>query len=321
MRETCNNMAGAQTAPAVSLPRARKARAGAALRRRPRQGWAAFGFVAPFLIAYGVLFIYPSLRMLQLSFTRAPLVGAGPFIGFHNYLRLLRDHLFQAAMIHTGYFVLLTVIPTTLLGLGIALMVQRLRGWLQSIILACFFLPYILPVTVVTQIWQWLLDLQFGVAQPLLRLFDPHGIAVFQNPAWAMPMVAVVTIWWTNGFNVLLFIAGLRNIPPDFYDASALDGAGRIAQFRHITWPLIWPVTALVLTIQLILQLKIFDQVYLLTQGGPFNSTYVLVQYIYKQAFVLNHGGYGAAVAVCLFVIIIVFSILQYQVLRLRGAS
>ncbi|HTI01268.1 MAG TPA: sugar ABC transporter permease [Acidisoma sp.] len=276
-------------------------------------------FVAPFLLAYLVLFIYPSLRMLQLSFTNAPLIGAGHFTGAHNYLRLLRDHMFQGAVVHTGYFVLLTVIPTTVLGLAIALMVARLRGWLQSIILACFFLPYILPVTVVTQIWQWMFDLQFGIAQRLLRLIDPHGIAVFHNPVWAMPMLALVTIWWTNGFNVLLFIAGLRNIPTDFYDASALDGAGRIAQFRHITWPLIWPVTALVLTIQLILQLKIFDQVYLLTQGGPFNSTYVLVQYIYHQAFVLNHGGYGAAVAVFLFVLIVAFSVLQYQLLRLRG--
>lgn len=322
MKGTCNSMAGAQSVRAVSRVRAPASVAPAAAvrpRGRPGQGRVALVFVAPFLLAYLVLFIYPSLRMLQLSFTNAPLIGAGHFVGLHNYLRLLRDHLFQASVVHTGYFVLLTVIPTTLLGLAIALMVARLRGWLQSVILACFFLPYILPVTVVTQIWQWMLDLQFGVAQHLLRLVDPHGIAVFQNPVWAMPMLAVVTIWWTNGFNVLLFIAGLRNIPTDMYDASALDGAGRFAQFRHITWPLIWPVTTLVLTIQLILQLKIFDQVYLLTQGGPFNSTYVLVQYIYREAFMLNHGGYGAAVAVFLFVIIIAFSVLQYQLLRLRG--
>lgn len=311
-------MAGAQTALAMRERRA-VGRAKAAPRRRPRQGLVALGFTAPFLLAYLVLFIYPSLRMLQLSLTNAPLIGAGHFTGLHNYLRLMRDHLFQNSVIHTGYFVLLTVVPTTLLGLGIALMVVRLRGWLLSLVLACFFLPYVLPVTVVTQIWLWMLDLQFGIGQYVLRLFDPHGIAVFQSPGWAMPMVAVVTIWWTNGFNVLLFVAGLRNIPADMYDASALDGAGRLAQFRHITWPLVWPVTTLVLTIQLILQLKIFDQVYLLTHGGPFNSTYVLVQYIYHQAFVLNHGGYGAAVAVVLFVLIVAFSVLQYQLLRLRG--
>ncbi len=298
-------------AEALSPARARRAPA-------RREALQAAAFVAPFAIAYLVLFIYPTLKLIQLSFTNAPLIGDGKWVGWANYARLLRDHLFIQSVYHTVYFVALTVLPTTLLGLAIALMVVRLSGWLRSIVLACFFLPYILPVTVVTLIWQWVLDLQFGIAQPLLRLFGGSGVAVFKSAAWAMPMVAFVTIWWTNGFNVLLFIAGLRNIPPDYYAAAALDGAGRMAQFRHITWPLIWPVTALVLTIQLILQLKIFDQIYLLTQGGPFNSTYVVVQYIYRQAFVLNHGGYGATVALFLFAIIVAFSVLQYQVLRTR---
>ena len=117
---------------------------------------------------------------------------------------------------------------------------------------------------------------------------------------------------------MLLFIAGLRGVSQDVYDAAALDGARRWTLFRHITWPLIWPVTALVLTIQLILQLKIFDQIYLMTQGGPFNSTGVVVQYIYKQAFQGNHGGYGATVAVVLFLAIAVVSVLQFQLLRVR---
>ena len=93
--------------------------------------------------------------------------------------------------------------------------------------LACFFLPYVLPVTVVTLIWQWVLDFQFGIGQLLIEAVTGARVSVFQDPVWAMPAVAFVTIWWTNGFNVLLFIAGLRNIPPDIYDAAALDGAGR----------------------------------------------------------------------------------------------
>jgi multiple sugar transport system permease protein len=187
-------------------------------------------------------------------------------------------------------------------------------------VLALFFLPYILPVSVIFLIWRWVLDLQFGIAQYVIEFVAGQRVPVFRTPAWMLPTVGFITIWWTCGFNILLFIAGLRNISQDLYDAASLDGAGRWQQFRRITWPLIWPVTALVLTIQLILQLKIFDQVYLFTIGGQTNPTMVLVQYIYKQAFQMNKGGYGATVALALFVVIIVFSVLQYQVLRVRNA-
>jgi multiple sugar transport system permease protein len=278
-------------------------------------------FVAPFVIAYSVLFFYPTLNMIELSFTDAPLIGAGKWIGWRNYQRLLDDRLFIDSVFHTCYFVLLTVVPNTLLGLAFAMMVVRLKGWLQSLVLACFFLPYILPSSVVTLLWGWLLDFQFGIAQYVIAWIVGSRVSVFKDPVWAMPMVAFVTIWWTNGFNILLFVAGLRNVPPELYDAASVDGAGRWRQFRDITWPLIWPVTVLVLTFQLIIQLKIFDQIYLLTQGGPFNSTYVVVQYIYKQAFTLNHGGYGATVALFLFVMIAVLSVLQLQVLRMRTAA
>ncbi len=284
-----------------------------------KQNLTALFFVAPFVIAYLVIFIYPTLQMAQLSLTDAPLIGDGKWVGFKNYIRLWNDAQLWRSALNTGYFVLLTVIPTTIVGLMLALMVNRLNGWFQSIILACFFLPYILPVSVVILVWQWLLDTQFGVAQGLIKLFTGKTVSVFRDRYWAMPMVALITIWWTNGFNLLLFIAGLRNISQDYYDAAALDGAGRWQQFRYITLPLLWPVTALVLTIQLILQLKIFDQVYLLTQGGPANATYVMVQYIYKQAFQLNKGGYAATVALALFAFIVILSVLQYQVLRSRG--
>ncbi len=286
--------------------------------RDRRQTWPALVFTAPFVIAYLVLFIYPTCKMVALSFTNAPLIGAGRWVGWTNYIRLANDTLFKQSVLHTGYFVLLTVIPTTALGLGIALMVARLRGWLQSLILSAFFLPYILPVTVVFLIWQWVLDPQFGIAQYPVRFLVGHPVAMWSDPLWAMPSVAFITVWWTNGFNVLLFVAGLKGISQDVYDASALDGARRLTRFRYITWPLIWPVTALVLTIQLILQLKIFDQIYLMTSGGPFNSTSVVVQFIYKQAFQTNRGGYGATIATALFLAIAALSLLQFQVLRAR---
>ncbi|AJD51251.1 ABC-type sugar transport systems, permease component [Thalassospira xiamenensis M-5 = DSM 17429] len=275
--------------------------------------------IAPFVICYLVVFAYPVYKMFAMSFTDAPLIGEGEWIGFDNYIRMFEHKLFYTSVYNTLYFVLLTVVPNTLIGLGIAMMVVRLKGWIQAGILVLFFMPYILPVTVVTQIWQWILDQQFGVVQPLIEAVVGRRISVFRDPVWAMPMVALVTIWWTNGFNVLLFISALRNIPDDYYEAASLDGASRLQQFRRITWPLLWPVTALVLTLQLILQLKIFDQIYLMTQGGPFNSTYVLLQLVYREAFGRNQGGYASAVAVALFVIIVAVSVLQYQLLKARG--
>jgi len=131
----------------------------------------------------------------------------------------------------------------------------------------------------------------------------------------------VLTVWWTVGFNVLIFLAGLRALPHELFEAARLDGANRWSAFVHLTWPLIWPVTALVLTVQMILQLKVFDQVFLMIAGGQTNATMVLVQYIYTVAFQGNKGGYGATVAVALFVLVLVVSVVQFQVLRLRSAK
>jgi multiple sugar transport system permease protein len=289
------------------------------LKSRRNEAFIAFLLVAPFVAVYGWLFIYPTIQMVNLSFTNAPLIGDGSWIAFENYERLFKDRVFKTAVWNTGYFVLLTVVPGTIVALAIALMVSRLRGYLQSMILAAFFLPFILPVTVVYLIWQWMTDLNFGILQYVIEPVVGEKVAVWRRQAWFLPMAALITIWWTNGFSILLFLAGLRNISSEIYEAAELDGASRWKQFTSITWPLIWPVTVLCLTIQLILQLKIFDQVYLFSIGGRTNQTMVLVQYIYEQAFVHNKGGYGATVAVALFLIVVVVSVLQYQALRARG--
>jgi multiple sugar transport system permease protein len=257
--------------------------------------------------------------MVELSFTNAPLIGEGDWVGFQNYVKLFSDRIFKRAIWNTSYFVLLTVIPGTMVALVIALMVSRLKGWMQSLILAAFFLPFILPVTVVYLIWQWMTDLQYGIIQYIITPIVGEPVNVFRRQAWFMPMAALMTVWWTNGFSILLFLAGLRNIPAELYEAAEIDGANRWQHFSRITWPLIWPVTVLCLTIQLILQLKIFDQVYLFSIGGRTQQTMVLVQYVYEQAFVHNKGGYAATVAVALFFIVVAFSVLQFQLLRARG--
>lgn len=274
--------------------------------------------VAPFVIVYAALFIYPSLQMLGMSFSSASLTLPGDWVGWANYARLAGDRLFGVAIFNTLYFVLLTVIPGTLLGLVIAIAVGRLNGWWRAVALAAFFLPYVLPVSTITSI-AWELTSPRG--GPLGEIYTRGGnpVAIWYNSAAFLPAVAILTVWWTTGFNVLVFLAGLKMLPQELYDAAKIDGAGRWRSFVSITWPLIWPVTAIVVTIQVIAQFKVFDQVYLMVANEQARNM-VLVQYVYTVAFQRNQAGYASTIAVGLFVLVLAVSILQYQLLRLRGA-
>ena len=289
------------------------------LTNRRKDTFVAAVLVAPFLAIYLLVFVWPTVQMFGISFTNAPLIGHGDWVGVENYEKLPKDPRFRTAAWNTAYFVVLTVLPGTVIALLIGLGIARLKGRLQAAILALFFLPYILPVSVVYLIWDWVLNFQFGILMHILDLFGIDRIPIMKIREWFMPAVAVVTIWWTAGFSILLFLAGLRAIPVEIYEAAALDNASRWTTFRRITWPLLWPVTSLVFTIQLIAQLKIFDQVYLFSVGGRPNDNMVLVYYVFQRAFQQDQGGRAAAVAVTLFVLVVVVSVLQFQLLRLAG--
>lgn len=286
------------------------------LKDRRKESLVALVLIAPFVAIYLLVLVYPTIQMVRLSFTDAPLIGSGEWVAADNYARLPNDRLFNRAVWNTFYFVILTVIPGTFIALAIALGVYRLKGRIQALVLALFFLPYILPVSVVYLIWDWTLNFQFGIAMHLLDLFGLPRVPVTRSATWFMPTVAWITIWWTAGFSILLFLAGMRAIPQEIYEAASLDNATRWITFRRITWPLLRPVTALVMTIQLILQLKIFDQVYLFSQGGMPNNNMVLVYYVFQRAFQQNQGGRAAAAAVVLFVVVIVVSVLRFQLQR-----
>lgn len=309
--DTQNLQAGpVQTGP-VSAGAARSGQAG----KRSTAWRSALLLILPFTLFYLIFLIYPTIRVVMLSFTNADVAGVGKFVGGQNYVHLVQDKLFWASLWHTIYFILLTVVPNTAVGLIFALMIVRLRK-IRDLVLALLFLPYILPVSVVTQIFIWILDSNFGIINSIFG----SKINWFQDPNWAMPAVAFVTIWWTVGFNMLLFIAGIQAIPREYYEAAALDGAtSGLQTFRYLTWPLLWPVTSLVLILQLIAQWQIFNQVYLLTGGGPFNSTIVVLQHMYLEAFQHHHGGYAATISIALFVLILVTSLVQLRFLRGRG--
>jgi multiple sugar transport system permease protein len=289
------------------------------LRNRPKEILIALALIAPFVAIYALAFVYPTVQMFRVSFTDAPLIGEGEWVGLENYARLGNDPRFERAVWNTAYFVLMTVAPGTLVALVIALGIARLSGRFQAFVLALFFMPYILPVSVVYLIWDWTLNFQFGIAMHVLDWLGIPRIPIFKSRDWFMPAVAVVTIWWTAGFSILLFLAGLRAIPAEIYEAAELDNSTRWTTFRRITWPLLLPVTSLVVTIQLILQLKIFDQVYLFSIGGRPNDNMVLVYYVFQRAFQQNQGGRAAAVAVVLFVLIVAIAVLQFQLLRVAG--
>jgi len=291
------------------------------IKPRKRDNLAALPLVAPFVLVYASLFVWPSIQMLIMSFTDGGLINVGQWVGGSNYARLFADRKFWVAVVNTLCFVGMTVVPGTLIGLGLAMLVNRLKGVWQAAALAAFFLPYILPVTTVTSIAWWFTDPNVGPLGWINHGSTGAPLIVWRNVRAFLPGVAVLTIWWSVGFNVLIFLAGLRALPHEFFEAARLDRASRWAAFVHLTWPLIWPVTALVLTIQLILQLKVFDQVFLMIASGRTNATMVLVQYIYTVAFQGNQGGYGATVAVALFVLVLVVSVAQFQLLRLRGAK
>ncbi len=285
-------------------------------RKRSKSSRTAWVLIAPFVLFYVLFLVYPALQVVYLSLTNSDIAGLGRLIGFANYQELISDQEFWAAVWHTVFFVLLTVVPNTVVGFFLALLVLRLKR-LRFPILSAFFLPYVLPVSVVTNTALWILDANFGIVNNLLGT----NTAWFGDSILAMPCVAIVTIWWTVGFNMLLFVAGLQNIPSEYYEAAALDGANRFQRFLFVTCPLIWPVTSLVLVLQLILQFKIFDQVYLLTNGGPSNSTTVVLLYMYREAFNQNRGGYASAVAMALVVIIVAVSVVQSRVLRVKTGS
>lgn len=260
----------------------------------------------PFLLAFVLFFVLPALQTLQLSFTDSGLTETHGYVGLANYVELLQDPGFWYAMLHTGYFSLLTVAPLTALGLIMAMLINRL-SYFASTVQAIFFIPNILPIAVMAMISSWMLHPTFGV----VNLVAGTQIAWFNDPDFAMPMVALATIWWTVGFNVLLFLAALKNIPQDLYEAAGLDGATRWGTFRYITWRQLRPVTLMVFGLQLVASLKIFGQTYLLTGGGPFDSTKVVLHYMYETGFVNQNAGYASAIAVTFVLIILLILLLQ----------
>lgn len=282
-----------------------------------RRSWTGLWFVLPFTAVYALFLVWPTLLGLYYSFTDKSLTGRPvEWIGLDNWAETLGDERAWDALWNTAVFTLYSTPPLVILAIVLALLVNRARrmGWFLRM---AFFAPFVIPVSVVTMIWIWMYQPDGGLINHYLQMLGFQNAETptlwLQDEGRAMWSVVVTTVWWTIGFNFLLFLAALQTIPKDVYEASSIDGAGSWRQLRHITLPLLKRTTALVIVLQLIASLRIFDQMYLMTAGGPNRATEVAIHYIYIAGFEGYRIGYASALSYVLFVLILIVSIVQFR--------
>ncbi|WP_210529687.1 carbohydrate ABC transporter permease [Rubellimicrobium arenae] len=280
--------------------------------RSRSRGWlTALLFLAPFLAVYLVLLVYPLFLGIWISFRDWDLMAGdyGP-VGLLNYQDLWTDPVFWRSTRNTLYFALLTVPSMTIIAMLLALAVQG-PGRIRAICRSVFFLSSVFSVTVVTLVWQMVLAPDRGLIAPIVQFLGFTPVNYLGSTTWAMPAIVVTTLWWGVGLPMALFLAALGSIPKELYEAAELDHASRWSVFWRITLPSIRHTVILVIVLQIVAQFQIFGQPFLMTQGGPANSTRSLVQYIYETSFRDWLVGYGAAMAMVLFGMMLVFSMLQ----------
>jgi multiple sugar transport system permease protein len=280
--------------------------------------WRNFMFVAPFLFFFTTLLVFPLLWGMWLSFHKADTFSSGNFIGLGNYVRLFHDKVFLQSVWNTFYFVLLTVPTLALLGLFLALCLNR-RTRTAAVLRTLFFSSSVLSVTIVTLIWRIVFIPNVGLLSTIYGWFGATAPAFISDPSLAMIGIAIATIWWCIGLPMMLFLSAMQQIPQDIYEAAALDNANRWQTLRSITLPSIKRTFILVVIIQIVLQFQLFGQAWLMTRGGPNNLTKPIVLYIYDTAFRRWDLGLGAAASEILFILILIAAMAQYLVTRSRG--
>jgi multiple sugar transport system permease protein len=271
-----------------------------------RDTFAAWIFLAPALIILGIFLFYPTLYLLYLSFTSGSFTVEGiEWIGLSNYFRLFTDADFWQVIGNTIYFTVATVIPTLVIPLVLAVLLNRslpLRGVLRT----AYFIPSITSLVAVGLGFRWLFQTEGPINRWLLQ-FNIDPIPWLSSTIWAMPVLILLSSWKQLGFNLIVFLAGLQTIPQSRYEAAELDGANGWAKFWYITLPGLRPTIIFATVTTAIFTLRSFEQVYIITGGGPLNSTNLLVYYIYEQAFARFEFGYAAAAATILLAIAFIF--------------
>jgi len=294
----------------------------AAATYRPAEGRAAAAFLAPALTVLGVFFALPAASALFLSLTDFDLYGIGDpstvrFVGLANYRRLLAEPLFWKALGNTFYFAAGTGVCSIAVALALALAVNSRLTRAQGLFRTVFFSPYVTTLVGVAVVWRYFYQPRFGLLDRALGLLGLPSIDWLGSTRWAMPALILLAVWKSFGYNLVLFVAGLRNIPASLYEAADLDGAGAWHRFRHVTLPMLGPTIYFVATITTIGNLQLFAEPYVMTRGGdPLNSTLSVAVLMFKQGFRWWNMGYASAIAFVLFVVVLGATALQTLLLR-----
>lgn len=267
-------------------------------------------FLGPSLLGFLVFIAFPILYSLVISFTDWNLLNPMKFIGIDNYASLLRDKNFWAALRNTGTFIIGYLPSVMILGLAIAVLLNS-KIKFKTFFRGIYFLPVVTSWVAVSLVWKWLLNGQYGLLNYFLSLIGIHGPSWLTDPRTAMLAIIITSVWKDIGFIMVLYLGGLQAISPSLYEAAEIDGASQWRQFWHVTLPGLRPTTFFVLMISLINSFQVFDQVNIMTGGGPGNATTVMVQNIYNSAFNFFEMGRASAMSWLLFLIIFAVSLVQ----------
>ena len=308
------------TVPALAQRRAAEA-APSASRRPWRDDLVGWAFAAPFVILFVVFLAFPILASFLLSFTSFGLrdianpVGTS-VIGIKNYVDLFADPKFWKALFNTFYFVVVGVPVTLAIGLLIATALSRGVTRFRTAFRVGYYLPVITSIVAIAVVWRFLLNPDSGLINMLLGGLGIKGPAWLADPVFAMPSIIAMAVWRNLGFAMVVFLAGLQTIPASLYESASIDGAGRWQAFRYVTIPMLRPTILFMTVITTIGYLQLFEEPFVMTLGGPLDSTLSITMYMYQQGFTFFHQGYASAIAYVLFVIVALIAFLQFKFLR-----
>ncbi|WP_328769520.1 carbohydrate ABC transporter permease [Streptomyces sp. NBC_00286] len=296
-------------------------------RRRPTsQQLAAWGFLAPVTLYLVLFYAYPLYRNVDLSLrnytVRSFVQGDAPFTGLENYLTVFDDPTFAPALMHTVVFTVVSLVFQYAIGLALAVFfTQHFR--LSATLRALFLVPWLLPLIVSASTWSWMLNSDSGVVNAALHAVGIDAVNWLTSPSWSLTSVIIANVWIGVPFNLVVLYSGLQSIPASLYEAAALDGANAWQRFWRITFPLLRPVSAITLLLGLVYTLKVFDIIWIMTKGGPADSSTTFATWSYQLGFgnLLPAFGPGAAVGNLLVVAALVFGLVYLRVQRKQYAS